>query len=285
MKKVIVTRENYEEVMFDLLENTYPQDVRENILDQIHADTFLNFEWQQWSKATYSESTELYKTQEAEFIENLTREEEKKKGILYYWLPMAVAATILLFIGLYMTNDTTKTTGGGIVRTEERRAPEQKTEQAKRETGSVEESSNPLNKAEAKQEPGIARENIAQVLIPTLPLIKDTLLAVQEQKPTMQPVPSFQDTIKSMIAAASRPSRYKVSIQHGVADAIEQESQVSYVEKRYSMADVMNRKDGISLSKFLQNPNSRIVTDKSGNKVAIEYIAEDHSILVLTLSN
>src|SRR5215216_97394 len=97
MKKVIVTRENYEEVMFDLLENNYPKDVRENILEQIHADTFLNFEWQQWSKATYSESTETYKHAEAAFIENLTKEEEKKKkGLVYYIIPMAVAASILL---------------------------------------------------------------------------------------------------------------------------------------------------------------------------------------------
>jgi hypothetical protein len=289
MKKVIVTRENYEEVMFDLLENNYPKEVRENILDQISADTFLNFEWQQWNKATYSESTEIYKSSEAEFIENLTKEEEKKKGLVYYFIPMAVAASILLFIGLYFFSiSNSSDTNPGIVES--------------RENGRTELDNRPNNEdriidtVKGNNDTRIVRKSISpnemEEQIPVqeihpMPVEdkKDSAVFVAEQKMEKKPeVPTFQDSIRTMIAAAKKQSKYKVTIVEGKADFVEN-TDFKYNEKRYSMADVLNHKDGITLSKFLQNPNSRIVTDPDTKRVTIEYIAEDHSILVLTLSN
>jgi hypothetical protein len=100
MKKVIITRDNYEEIMFGLLENEYSKEVRENILEQIHADTFLTFEWKQWSKAQYTESTEAYKEKEAVFLESLTREPSDRKGFVFFYKPLALAASLLLLLGL-----------------------------------------------------------------------------------------------------------------------------------------------------------------------------------------
>jgi len=304
MKKIIVTRENYEEVMFELLENTYSRDVRENILDQIHADTFLNFEWQQWSKAVYSESTESYKNNEAEFIENLTREtstaivfektenlpaedkEEKKKGFLFYMIPMAIAASLLLLIGLYILNVQEPLNSGEIAR---KHGPASKgilkEDKGNQLLPSTEENPKSIHYAERKND----RVNIEytkpeNIEADSSPMAPKTILVLEEKKEKPKEIPTFQDTIRQMIAAAKKQPRYKVTIVEEGADAVSDLS-YNYVEKRYSMADVLNRKDGITLSKFLQNPNSRIVTDKNTNKVTIEYMAEDHAILVLTISN
>jgi hypothetical protein len=284
MNKVIVTTENYEEVMFNLLEDQYPKDVRENILDQIHADTFLTFEWNQWSKATYSESTEPYKIQEAAFIENLTRE-EKKKGLVYYMWPAAIAASILLLIGVFMLYPSGKIHDTSIVQTPasgKEKSTEQVNPSESHQTELVKKEETPASR-NSKQglKPGLIKVR------ETLPIIDntgDTAVLVEVPKQPEPTVPAMQDTILRMIASAQKQSRYKITIVEEKAGRLD-DIGIKADEKRYSMADVMNHKDGISLSKFLENPNSRIVTDKNTNKVTIEYIAEDHSILVLTLSN
>jgi hypothetical protein len=112
----------------------------------------------------------------------------------------------------------------------------------------------------------------------------DSAVFVEVPKEPQSTVPAMQDTIRRMIASAQKQSRYKITIVEEKAGKLD-DIGIKADEKRYSMADVMNHKDGITLSKFLENPNSRVITDKVTNKVTIEYMAEDHSILVLTLSN
>lgn len=284
MKKIIVTRENYEEVMFNLLEDVYPADIRENLLDQVQADTFLSFEWQQWSKAIYSESTETIKAQEAEFIEGLTKEEDKKRGFIYYIVPLAVAASLAVFFVVFRKQDNDQDPGKGIVKTE---MPQVKTE--KKDSPVIE---NHIISENKEQEDMLVQHDV-KLIKPDTITVKNELVPeikihegprVAEQVKQEVKSPTFNDTIRQMIAYAQKRPRYKVTIVEGEADALVTKSE-SLVEKRYSMADVLNHKDGITLSKFLQNSSSRIVNDKTTNKVTIEYVAEDHSVLVLTLSN
>lgn len=285
MKKVIVTRENYEEVMFSLLENEYPKDVRENILDQIHADTFLAFEWSQWSKATYTESTEKYKEEEAEFIESLTREEDHRKGgIFTIYRPFAMAATMALLIGLALvflnTRENRQATFAKNGTIEE---PELKIVQEKSENPSLiaENTVHNTSKLNSKDYGKMQTKDEVQTYVNTLPAA-DSIKAFVVEEDYWEI--KMQDTIREMIAKAiSKPrSRYQVSIVEGKMDNT-LESPYVYAEKRYTMADVLVKKDGITLSKFLDNSNSKII--KKNNTTYIEYIAADMSVLVLTLSN
>lgn len=281
MKKIIVTRENYEEVMFDLLEDVYPADVRENLLDQIQADTFLAFEWQQWGKAIYSESTETIKAEEAEFIESLTKDEGRKRGLVYYIVPLAIAASLAVFFVVFRKQDNPETSTGIV-----KAVPPAKTE--KQQQPAEDHKIVP----EGQQEKMLVKHDV-KIIKPDTILLKNEPVPemnIQEEPKYVEQVkqevksPSFNDTIRQMIASAQKKPRYKVTIVEGEADVIITKSE-SLAEKRYSMADVLNHKDGITLSKFLQNSSSRIVNDKTTNKVTIEYVAEDHSVLVLTLSN
>ncbi len=283
MKKVIVTRDNYEEVMFGLLEDEYPKDVRNNILDQIQADTFLNFEWQQWSKAHYSEGIEMYKSNEAAFIEGLTKEEKKKRGLMYYMVPMAVAASVLLLLGLYIGFYKTPTGERNMV---DVIYPGQlNNKESKLPIGDTAINTLPMEKNIAGKSANAIEPNkvINGYQIPQTE-VRDTLLLVEEKKEIIEETQAQRDTIRTMIAAAQKRPRYKVTIIENQS-AEDAGKNYKFVEKRYSMADVLSKKDGISLSKFLQSPNTRIVTDKNTNIVTIEYTATDHSVLVLTLSN
>ena len=282
MKKIIVTRENYEEIMFDLLENNYPKEVRENILDQIHADTFLSFEWEQWSKASYTESTEKYKAEEALFIESLTREEEKKKGFVYYMLPLSIAASVILLIGIFFLLQDNPGNKPGLV---ESGIPEQAEDIRTPETSEAPKPAETSTAGKYRYYPSPRQPIAPERYVDSELTSRDTVIIANinnEEKPA---TPSIQDTIRQMIASAQQKKpRYKITISEEKINGIAGDD-FQFVEKRYTMADVLNRKDGISLSKFLQNSNSRVITDPETNKVTIEYIAEDHSILVLTLSN
>lgn len=283
MKKVIVTRENYEEVMFNLLENTYSKEVSENIHDQINADAFLSFEWRQWSKATFSESIEIYKNNEAEFIENLTKEESRNKRLLTYWFPISIAASLILMMSLYF-----------VLHTKSNRVPSVVTSwqmKQKKDNPSLIKLDTVLSNEKREY---IAKNEIMDSSKYTTPFQnertidssnKDYELAVISSN-IINPLESqeFRDTISQMINKAQSKSRFKITIIESSADAIIPMIEVEN-EKRYSMVDVLNRKDGITLSKFFQNSTSRIVNDKVNNKVSIEYVAADHSVLVLNLSN
>lgn len=283
MKKVIITRDNYEEVMFGLLENEYSKEVRENLLDQIHADTFLSFEWKQWSKASFAESTEVYRNNEAEFLESLTREEKKRGGIFTLYRNYAIAASLVLLIGvsivIFNRQTETKTplnitsnNSNGSSR-QEVVEPALETEQSTTEEATV----------FRAPKSGFNSNEEVLVLQAQAPDSSKFIAAKEEE---IQPVAvvHIQDAPKQLPERAQAKSRFKISITEEPIAGIDQ-AEAALKEKRYTMADVMNRKDGISLSKFLDNTKTHIVEDKEKHITYIEYIAADMSVLVVPLTN
>lgn len=278
MKKVVVTRENYEEVMFDLLENAYESDVREDVLRQIDADLFLAFEWKQWSKAHYSEGLEVYKSQEAEFIESLVREE--KKGFVFpFYRNLSWAAVIALFVTL----------GWIFIQSNEQKPNEkvlanttQIIQKAETQKDLITQTDTPHYITQTKSEIIAIADSLA---INSFIESEDTTKEAIHKVETIVGIDPVKDTIDQLIAKAikaMKPSRFKITVTESSMDDLVT-SNYSYSEKRYTMADVINRKDGITLSKFLDNSTSRVV--KTDNKTYIEYTAEDNSVLILTLSN
>jgi hypothetical protein len=276
MKKVIITRDNYEEIMFGLLENEYSKDVRENIFEQIHSDTFLTFEWKQWSKTQYTESTETYKEKEAEFLESLTREPSDRKGFVFFYKPLALAASLLLLLGLSILVFRQSETPDSQLPLVEDNLPEVK--------ATI--SSNPEGNKQTEEV--VASAEKTQRITRVLPLIKqDTFPALKVTKNDMPlaglvddiPVPKAIEIARTQVAP-----RFKVSITEEAFSELDN-NDLAFQEKRYTMADVMNKKDGISLSKFLDNARTHIVEDKEKHITYIEYIAADMSVLVVPLTN
>lgn len=279
MKKIVVTRENYEEIMFGLLENEFEPAMREDILNQIEADTFLAFEWKQWSKANFTESLETYKSQEAEFIESLVKE-DKKAIIFPIYRQLSWAAVIALFIGLGLVlynsvdkqvqNVSLTTQNSTILPTVAEQKSEPDTVPLKFEKYTA------ITKKESR-----INSHYFETNKPDTVITKNELLLVKETPET----DLYNDTVQQMIATAikqNKQSRFKITVTESTMDG-RVTTNYSFSEKRYTMADVINHKDGITLSKFLDNGTSRVI--KSDNKTYIEYIAQDNSVLILTLSN
>jgi hypothetical protein len=121
---------------------------------------------------------------------------------------------------------------------------------------------------------------LAQIQVP------DSSILITTKQQEIQPVKivSIQEAPDPIPVKELPKSRFKLSITEEPITGIDQ-TEAALKEKRYTMADVMNRKDGISLSKFLDNAKTHIVEDKEKHITYIEYIAADMSVLVVPLTN
>ncbi|MFM6983828.1 MAG: hypothetical protein ACKOXF_06830 [Chitinophagaceae bacterium] len=280
MKKVIITRENYEEVMFGLLENEYSKEVRDNLLDQIQADTFLAFEWKQWSKASFSESTESYRKNEAEFLESLTREEKKRGGIFILHRNFAIAASLILLLGVSVAiyNRQAETVPPvDIVTTNTNIPSEEKAIEQAPKTDNSTQKALPFVIASVSAR----KQNQEEIVLPVQTTDSSSFILSKQEEILPVKLLSIQEPapVKEL-----PKSRYTISITEESINGIVQ-TEASLKEKRYTMVDVMNRKDGISLSKFLDNARTQIVEDKEKHITYIEYIAADMTVLVVPLTN
>ena len=92
---------NYEEIMFRLVEDDFDKQTRTDLLQQIQADELFKFEWESWQKTKFADPLENYSDKSRDLTEKIILIAEpkptSKKRFFYYW---AAAASILLLIGL-----------------------------------------------------------------------------------------------------------------------------------------------------------------------------------------
>lgn len=102
-----ITIDNYEEIMFRLLENDFDEPTRINLLQQIESDALFKFEWQSWQKTKFVDPLENYVIESRELTDKIILiaepETAGRKQFLYYW---AAAASFILLIGsLFLLSD------------------------------------------------------------------------------------------------------------------------------------------------------------------------------------
>jgi hypothetical protein len=91
---------NYEEVMFRLVEDDFDESTRTDLLRQIESDALFKFEWESWQKTKFVDPLENYAIESIELTEKIIMIAEPqttgRKRFFYYW---AAAASIILLIG------------------------------------------------------------------------------------------------------------------------------------------------------------------------------------------
>jgi hypothetical protein len=98
--KTTINIDNYEEIMFRLVEDDFDKPTRIDLLQQIEADKLSKFEWESWQKTKFADPLENYSDESRELTEKiilLSRPKDTgRKRIIYYW---AAAASIIVLIG------------------------------------------------------------------------------------------------------------------------------------------------------------------------------------------
>lgn len=97
--KTLINIDNYEEIMFRLVENDFDEPARIDLLEQIERDELFKFEWESWQKTKFIDPLENYAIKSSELTEKIILIAEPKpagkKRFFYFW---AAAASILLLI-------------------------------------------------------------------------------------------------------------------------------------------------------------------------------------------
>lgn len=95
-----ITIDNYEEIMFRLLEDDFDEPTRINLLQQIESDELFKFEWQSWQKTKFVDPLENYVIESRELTEKIILIAEPqtviRKRFIYYW---AAAASVIFLMG------------------------------------------------------------------------------------------------------------------------------------------------------------------------------------------
>ena len=98
--KTLINIDNYEEIMFRLVEDDFDKQTRTDLLQQIEADELFKFEWESWQKTRFTDPLENYSAESSELTEKIILIAEPqtigRKRVAYYW---AAAASIILLIG------------------------------------------------------------------------------------------------------------------------------------------------------------------------------------------
>jgi hypothetical protein len=92
--------DNYEEIMFRLVEDDFEKVARMDLLRQIEADELFKFEWESWQKTSLVDPLENYLTESRILTDKILNIAEPKvlgrKRFFFYW---AAAASLLVLIG------------------------------------------------------------------------------------------------------------------------------------------------------------------------------------------
>jgi len=99
--KTILNIDNYEEIMFRLVEDDFDESTRTDLLRQIESDALFKFEWESWQKTKFVDPLENYALESRELSEKIILiagpQTAGRKRFIYYW---AAAASIILLIGI-----------------------------------------------------------------------------------------------------------------------------------------------------------------------------------------
>ncbi len=104
--------EKYESIFFNLIEGNYSKPEEEAILEEIEANSFLKFEWDNWQKAMLEDDSEAYALENAAFFDALKDDADAVKVVPIWsknriaaWLPyMSLAAACLLIVFMFTIN-------------------------------------------------------------------------------------------------------------------------------------------------------------------------------------
>jgi hypothetical protein len=98
--KTLINIDNYEEIMFRLVEDDFDEATKIALLHQIESDALFKFEWESWQKTKFVDPLENYSYESLVLTDKIIRIAEPqtagRKRFFYYW---AVAASILVLIG------------------------------------------------------------------------------------------------------------------------------------------------------------------------------------------
>jgi hypothetical protein len=101
--KTVINIDNYQEIMFQLLESDFDEETRIELLKQIESDELFKFEWEEWQKTKFNDPIENYQAESRGLNEKIVliakRDHSRRKMLIFFY---STAAIITLVLSIYL---------------------------------------------------------------------------------------------------------------------------------------------------------------------------------------
>lgn len=276
MALIKLDEENKDEIFFNLLENNFSAEERVELLAKIAADPVLDKQWKLWQELIYEDPIEPYKA-ETDFFENLllpSKSKRKRGWFTFFLLLTLIGLTTLLMLFFPKHASSQKESKSQITKTQNTGIYLDKSvgKNNLAESTSKTKYSDSADKKEAinKMDTTIAKENISSINNPS----EELMIEANNFRDSM--VKFYQQQIEK-----DKTKKYKVTI---VQENVGQEDlALLQAIHRYTMADIENGKDGITIRKFMNASKTRIVRDAITQQTYLEIYTTDNYVLEIAL--
>lgn len=199
--------DNYEEIMFQLLEGDFDEQTCNDLLQQIEKDELFKFEWEAWQKTRFVDPIENYLVESRELettIIQIAEPEKRHRKLIFYF---SAAATFLLLIStlFLLTADFNSKSGKDFAKTDV-----QLYTLDKNAIASVKPTVEPIMKQESKlptkQRKVIETVSVSEIIKP-VESIENTIAEIRIHKDSVP--------IKTVVLAKTeeKKTHYKVTIE------------------------------------------------------------------------
>lgn len=258
-----ITIENYEEIMFRLVESDFDEPTRNDLLKQIEENVLFKFEWEQWQKTRCIDPVENYSDESIALTEKIIQITKPQpfagRRKMFYLIAAAVAA---LFTGVLFFNAIFNTRYEQVVETI--KAPEQKNitplQNQNIPVDDVQNDHKQMQEPEKREESLLAEvaitPELADVSVDDIPVLYDSVsLSIAVPEKTHREKPRYSITIETTM----------------IEDGREQMSEIARNEK-------------VKLTKVFTNTKILFRRKPNGEPDKIILLGEDESYLCINLN-
>ena len=265
--KTILNIDNYEEIMFRLLEDDFDESTRNDLLQQIEKDELFKFEWESWQKTKFQDSLENYTDESRELTDKILLIVEPKpaqRKLLFYFL---AAASIIILLGtLFILNADFKS-GSKQAAIVEVEIPQTAGKQANPEVQKVKVNHAPMESKLIQQ-----TDHSDQ----TLPIATDSVF-ITPVNTTLAEIPSLIDSVsvksKELTKAPEKKPRYTITIEN------------SDIGANTINNNELAQNQKVNLKKVFTNTKLLLSRKPNGDPDKIYIIGDENNYLCINLNN
>lgn len=260
-----ITIDNYEEIMFRLVENDFDEPARQHLLEQIEENVLFKFEWEQWQKTRCIDPVENYTSESLALTEKIiqignSRIIAGKRKVIYF----AIASVAALFTGVLFFNAVFKTGQEQVVESIIKTPVQKNNNPIRDQNTHADYVQNDLKQPQGPEKP---EENL---------LIAEVTITPEQTDVGVDEIPVMSDSVSlsNAVPAKARHEKPRYSITIETTQIEESNVQMSEIA----------RNEKVKLNKVFTNTKFLFRRKPNGEPDKIILLGEDESYLCINLN-
>ncbi|MDY0027308.1 MAG: hypothetical protein RBS33_15060 [Lentimicrobium sp.] len=260
-----ITIDNYEEIMFRLVEDDFDEPTRKQLLEQIEGNVLFKFEWDQWQKTRCTDPLENYAAESLALTEKIiqivkTPVFTRKRKVLY----LAAASIAALITSVVLFTADFNSGNKQVVESESKTPAFKYTHPPQRQNTHSYDGKNDFKQS---QRPGIKVEDIPMSEVIITP---EVIAENANASPVI--LDSISESRVNLASVSQEKTRYTITIETTrIEDGVEQMSEIAQNER-------------VKLNKLFTNTKILFRRKPNGEPDKIILVGEEENFLCINLN-